>query len=104
MTRLRSHGANGQVNSSLALSKCWTTFGIGSLQRKWRPYNSSKIEQRIALFRRLKDIFRRFISQPVNRVVELINPIVRGWVNYFAIGLRKNIEGWAREFGSTRSS
>ncbi len=34
---------------------------------------------------KLKDIFRRFSSQPVGRVVQLINPIVRGWVNYFAI-------------------
>jgi hypothetical protein len=44
-----------------------------------------RVAQAIVL-RKLKDIFRRFVSQPVNRVVELINPIVRGWVNYFAIG------------------
>src|ERR1019366_8199356 len=30
--------------------------------------------------------FRRFQSQPVDRVIELINPILRGWVNYFAVG------------------
>ena len=31
-------------------------------------------------------VFRRYRSQPVNGVVEIINPILRGWVNYFAIG------------------
>jgi hypothetical protein len=50
---------------------------------KWWPYYAPKLKQRTALLRKLKDIFQRFVSQPVNRVVELINPIVRGWVNYF---------------------
>jgi Group II intron, maturase-specific domain len=31
-------------------------------------------------------VIRRFDSQPVGRVVQLINPILRGWVNYFAFG------------------
>ena len=29
---------------------------------------------------------RRFEAQPVSRVITVINPILRGWVNYFAIG------------------
>jgi RNA-directed DNA polymerase len=59
---------------------------VRSLQGKWRPYYPPKLKQRTALLRKLKDIFRRFVSRPVDRVVELINPILRGWVNYFAIG------------------
>ena len=35
---------------------------------------------------RLRDIFYRFWSQPVSQVVQRINPILRGWVTYFAIG------------------
>jgi RNA-directed DNA polymerase len=36
--------------------------------------------------RKLKEKFRKYESQPVNKVVEEINPIIRGWVNYFRIG------------------
>jgi RNA-directed DNA polymerase len=34
----------------------------------------------------LKAVFRRYRSQPVERVISLINPMLRGWVNYFAVG------------------
>ena len=45
-----------------------------------------KPKKRTALLRKLKEIFRRYVSQPVGRVIELINPILRGWVHYFAVG------------------
>src|SRR5262249_40622040 len=31
-------------------------------------------------------VFRRYRSQPIDRVISLINPMLRGWVNYFAAG------------------
>jgi RNA-directed DNA polymerase len=57
-----------------------------SLKGVWRPQYTPKLKKRTALLAKLRDIFRKFRSQPVGRVIELINPILRGWVNYFAIG------------------
>lgn len=31
-------------------------------------------------------MFRRHWSQPIGRVIGLINPKLRGWVNYFVMG------------------
>ena len=59
---------------------------IRSRRGVWRAQYTPKLKKRTALLRKLKEIFRRFRSQPLNRVVELINPILRGWVTYFAIG------------------
>jgi RNA-directed DNA polymerase len=36
--------------------------------------------------RELKEVFRRYRSQPIERVINLINPVLQGWVNYFAVG------------------
>ena len=52
----------------------------------WRPNYTPKLKNRTALLGKLRDVFRRFASQPVGRVIEWINPILRGWVNYFAVG------------------
>jgi RNA-directed DNA polymerase len=52
----------------------------------WRPNYQPKLKKRTALLGKLRDVFRRFTSQPVRRVIEVINPILRGWVNYFAVG------------------
>jgi RNA-directed DNA polymerase len=59
---------------------------IRSRRGKWRAHYVPKPKKRTALLRKLKGIFRRCVSQPVGRVIELINPILRGWVHYFAVG------------------
>jgi RNA-directed DNA polymerase len=59
---------------------------IRSRQGKWRTQLMPKMKKRTALLRKLKPVFHRYRSQPVRRVIEEINPILRGWVNYFAVG------------------
>ncbi len=59
---------------------------ILSFRRKWRPYYAPKLKKRTALFEKLREIFRQHVSWPVENVIVKINPILRGWVNYFRVG------------------
>jgi hypothetical protein len=38
---------------------------ILSLRRKWRPYYAPKLKKRTALFEKLREIFRKYVSWPV---------------------------------------
>ena len=71
---------------------------VRSLRGVWRPQYTPQTKARSALLRKLKEIFRRYRSQPVGRVVEIINPILRGWVNYFAIGHSSRCFGYVRDY------
>ena len=57
-----------------------------SFRGVWRANYTPKLKARTALLAKLRDIFRRFDGKSVGRVVEVINPVLRGWVNYFAVG------------------
>ena len=100
---------------------CGESFGflgfefrsVLSLKKVWRANYAPKLKKRTALLRKLKEIFRRFQSQPIDRVIELINPILRGWVNYFSIGHSSEcfsyIKDWVekkirRHLGRSRNS
>jgi RNA-directed DNA polymerase len=59
---------------------------IRSRKGVWRPYYPPKLKKRTALFAKLREVFRQSVSQPVGKVIDAINPILRGWVNYFRVG------------------
>jgi RNA-directed DNA polymerase len=63
----------------------------------WARY-TPKLKKRTALLCKLKEIFRRFQSEPAGRLVQLINPILRGWVNYFAVGHASRCFGFVRDW------
>ncbi len=71
---------------------------VRSLRGVWRAQYTPQMKRRTALLRKLKKVFRRFHSQPVGRVVEIINPILRGWVNYFAMGHSSRCFGYVRDW------
>lgn len=56
------------------------------------------MKARIALLRRLKDVFRLHDSQPVDRVIDLINQNLRGWANYFRIGNSSKCFGYVKDW------
>jgi len=53
---------------------------------KWWVNITPSQKKRKQLLSELRQVFRSYISQPIIRVIERINPMLRGWVNYFAIG------------------
>src|SRR3954447_11000864 len=71
---------------------------IRSLGGVWRAEYAPKLKKRTALLRKLKEVFRRFQSEPVVRVIQLINPILRGWVNYFAVGHSSRCLSFVRDW------
>jgi RNA-directed DNA polymerase len=69
-----------------------------SLRGRWWVQKTPAIQQRTALLRKLKDVFRRWRSQPVGQVIAVINPILRGWVNYFRVGNAARCFGFVKEW------
>ena len=59
---------------------------VKTKQGKIGVQKTPRMKARTSLLRKVKEVFRRHVSQPVDRVICLINPILRGWTNYFRIG------------------
>jgi RNA-directed DNA polymerase len=59
---------------------------VPSLKGRWRTDRTPKLKKRTELLKKLREIFLEHMSQPVEQVIQRINPILRGFVNYFANG------------------
>ena len=71
---------------------------LRSLRGAMRPQYTPKLKKRTALLREVKEVFRRHRSQPIDRVISLINPMLRGWVNYFAVGHSSECFGYIKDW------
>ena len=74
---------------------------VRSRAGRWMPLYRPRMKKRTALLGQLKVVFRGLKSQPVSQVISQINPILRGWVNYFAMGHASQcfsfIRNWVEE-------
>jgi RNA-directed DNA polymerase len=68
----------------------------------WGVRVTPRMRARTALLTELKEVFRRYQSQPVDRVIYLINPILRGWVNYFRVGNSSQCFGYIKDWVEKR--
>ena len=69
---------------------------VRSKSGKWRPDYKPRMKSRMKLTQRIKEVCRENMSQPVTRLISFINPVVRGWVNYFRIGHSSRTFRWVR--------
>jgi len=71
---------------------------VRTLRGVWGVRYAPKMTARTALLEKLRVVFRSFRSQPVERVIELINPILKGWVAYFRIGHSSSCFGYIKDW------
>ena len=71
---------------------------IRSRSGKLMPLRTPLPKARMALLRRLKELFRRSRSQPTGGLITVLNPILRGWVQYFAIGHSSRCFSFVRDW------
>lgn len=66
---------------------------VKTKQGKWGVLKTLKMKARTNLLRKLKEIFRNHQSQPIDRVIYLINPILRGfgWERWSRSGLYEKL-------------
>ena len=84
--------ARASVFSGLSSVACGVTVSDGM------PLLLPKGKKRTALLGKLKEIFGASRSQPVGAVIDKINPILRGWVKYFAVGHSSRCFSFVRDW------
>jgi len=109
--RLREELAKLQVSSNAEKSRVvdlgqgesfsFLGFDCRRIRRRqgaWRAWYPPRLRKRTALVRKLQEMFRRYQSQPIARVIQLLNPILRGWVRYLAGGDASRCVGFGKDW------
>jgi RNA-directed DNA polymerase len=71
---------------------------IRSRRGRWMPLRTPRGKKRTALLQTLKAVFRSHRSRPMGEVIARINPILRGWVQYFAFGHSSRCFSYIRDW------
>jgi RNA-directed DNA polymerase len=71
---------------------------IRSWRGRWMPLRTPRAKKRRALLQTLKQVFRSHRSRPIGEVIARINPILRGWVQYFAVGHSSRCFSYIRDW------
>ena len=69
-----------------------------TLKGKWGIQKTPKMVARTKLLRKIKEVFRRHQSQLLDRVIQQVNPILRGWTNYFRVGNSSKCFGYIKDW------
>ncbi len=109
--RLREELGKLQVEINEAKTKCvdllkgesfgFLGFEMGQVKTRTggkRANMQPKMEARTKLLEKLKEVFHQYRSQPITYVRDIINPILRGWVQYFRIGHSSNMFDYVRQW------
>jgi RNA-directed DNA polymerase len=71
---------------------------IRSRRGRWMPLRTPRGTKRTALLQTLRQVFRSHRSRSVAEVIARINPILRGWVQYFAFGHSSRCFSYIRDW------
>jgi RNA-directed DNA polymerase len=71
---------------------------IRTWRGRWMPLRTPQGQKRTALLQTLKQVFRSHRSRPVGEVIAHVNPILRGWVRYFACGHSSRCFSYVRDW------
>jgi RNA-directed DNA polymerase len=91
----------------LTLGKCFSFLGFEfrrtkSMHGKWRANYQPLMSARNKLIDKVRAVFTNYTSQPLDRVAYLINPVLRGWVQYFRVGNSSKCFGYIKDWLSKK--
>lgn len=87
----------------LACGDCFSFLGFEfrrtkSVLGKWRANYQPLMSARNKVIDKVRSVFEHYNSQPLDRVAYLINPILRGWVQYFRVGNSSQCFGYIKDW------
>ena len=86
---------NTEKTRTVLLTEKGAMFAFLGFEFRWKPksatakayaHTSPRKQKLTEVLRNVRDVLRRSQHLPVREAVAQVNPILRGWVNYFRVG------------------